>query len=389
LFEPQEGYISQPLAQALHHRADRDHAARRRYLVASAERGLQTSERQRVAPAPRRAGCLHDLLRSEIVEEEDVVIATFLEIRLAQEAPRVFAHQEGQVGLLADVVLVDGPAFEDLSRDAQRQRGVGTLARIHPQGGVNHARRVVGCHGDERGAAITRFHGEVNVGNACRYGIAAPEDQRVGAHPVVGASVHEGGAPRLEGSHGEVAGPSEAVENRGSEHGEEPHLRCRAGARVDVRRSIVVYDGLAATLLDRVQDGIGQSRERLLPGDATPAARAARAHPLERMDDAVGARHQVAVARALLATARREVGEARHLARVGVALFLAPDHAVFDEQVPRTRAEAVRAQVGSAHHGVPVPGVAVDVAVIHVGGRLGKAGRGGLRVRNARCQRPQ
>jgi hypothetical protein len=68
---------------------------------------------------------------------ELVVAAATLDIRLAQEALVVVAHQECQVGLLLDEGGVVQPLFDEHLAHGQRQGGVGADADGHEVVGVN------------------------------------------------------------------------------------------------------------------------------------------------------------------------------------------------------------------------------------------------------------
>ena len=122
-----------------------------------------------------------------------------------------------------------------------------------------------------------------------------------------------------------------------------------------------------------VDHRIGDLAERLIPGDALPLARAAWAHPLQRVLHAGGVVHALAEAAALLAAARVEVRHVRSDLRVVGRLLLAPDDPVLDVDVPGAvgLVPAVH-PVAAAHHLVPAPALAVDVAPVAV---LGGGGR--------------
>ena len=85
------------------------------------------------------------------------------------------------------------------------------------------------------------------------------------------------------------------------------------------------------------------------------------------------------VAGALLAAARREVGQARGVARVDVGLLLAPHHAVLHVHVEGAGAEAVGAQMRAANDAVPAPRGPPEIAdafVARSGGGDRGVGRG-------------
>src|SRR5512135_3058703 len=94
------------------------------------------------------------------------------------------------------------------------------------------------------------------------------------------------------------------------------------------------HDGLGPVRRRGCNDGIGNLVERFVPADALPLAAAARADALERIAQALRRDHQLAVASALLAAARKEVRRpAASALVVGMRLLLTPDDTVPDVHV--------------------------------------------------------
>ncbi len=110
---------------------------------------------------------------------------------------------------------------------------------------------------------------------------------------------------------------------------------------------------------------VGDLGQRLVPANPLPLTLAALARATERVEHALVGVDVVRVTGPFLAPARVRVGEALVERRVVAGLFLAPDLAVLDVDVPRARAGAVDA-VGRAGDGVPVPLVAVEVLPVPI-----------------------
>jgi len=91
-----------------------------------------------------------------------------------------------------------------------------------------------------------------------------PEDERIGAEPIVGAAIDERGTPGLQRALGEVAGAGKAVQHGCAEQPEQAHLADRARAPIDVRGAIVVHDRLDTALLRGVDDGISDTGQCLV-----------------------------------------------------------------------------------------------------------------------------
>jgi hypothetical protein len=114
--------------------------------------------------------------------------------------------------------------------------------------------------------------------------------------------------------------------------------------------------------LRRRDHGIGDLVERLVPADAPPLTAAALSDAFERVAQPLWRNHQVAVAGALLATAREEVGcTAAPALLERLRLLLAPHDAVLDVDVPRAGGQAVGAVVRAAHDAIPRPLLAEHV----------------------------
>jgi hypothetical protein len=114
---------------------------------------------------------------------------------------------------------------------------------------------------------------------------------------------------------------------------------------------------------------VGDLAEALLPGDAHPPARAPGSDALQGMEQTRRVVHAFAVAGALLAAARIEVGHQGIRLRVVGDLLLAPDDSVLHVDVPGAAAliGAVHV-VGAARHPVPDPTLPVEILPVAIGG---------------------
>src|SRR5690606_35694755 len=111
-------------------------------------------------------------------------------------------------------------------------------------------------------------------------------------------------------------------------------------------RAEIEADGARTVLHGIVDEAVGDIVHRLLPGDPLPAALAALARPLHRVEHALLAVHVLGMAQALLAAARAVVGRILGAAVLAL-LLLPPDDAVLHIDVEGAGAGAVGA-VGAA-----------------------------------------
>ncbi len=338
------------------------------HLGARLEGGNHTfRERERLLRAARGSGRPEERSLRLVPHGESIVLASRHDVHLAQEAAVVAADQEGEIGLLAQIVGLVETLLDHHLAGGQRQGDVGAGARREPEIGVDRALAVVGSDGDDLRPAVSRLVDEVGVGNPRDHRVESPHHQVVGAEPVVGGAV---GVRQAEGDgapHAEVADLRHGVGDGSADLSEEAQRRRRVRPVVDVR-SQLQHDALAAALGQHVDQRFGDLVEGLLPADSLEASGAARPDPLHGVGDARGAQGQITAASALLAAARVEVGNARVRLHVRRRLLLAPDDSFADVQIPGTRRHAVHIGVGAANHLVPGPALAIDVAKVVVAG---------------------
>ena len=246
---------------------------------------------------------------------------------------------------------------------------------------------VVGRDRNHAGAVVAGLENEVCVRDLGVDGIAAPDENQVRVVQVV-CGAEEADLARGDGRARIVVGDlGVGFEHRRIEHADgarEPEPVAAVGDRA----SHVPDDGSGPILDDRVDGRVGDLAKRLVPGHPLPAALAARADPLERMEQPGRGQRAGAVAGAFLAAARVEVGHRGVGLRVVAHLLLAPDDPVLHVDVPDAAllVGAVHV-VGAARHPVPGPFLPVDVAEVRVLGEPGeRSARVGGRLRRAEVE---
>ena len=371
----------EPLAQQREDRSHRDAAPRgERHLGAHVERRAHAArELEGLLRAAGAAGCPDHLALRLVPEREEIVLAVLHQVRLAQVAPRIVAHQEGEIALLDQVVGVVEVLLDHHLAGGERQRRVGSGPHRQPQVGVDGALVVIRGDRGHAGSVVAGLVNVVRVRDARGHGVEGPEHEVVRAEPVIGGAVD---VRRTEGDgapHGEVADLRHRVGDGGADHPEEADPGHGVRPVVDVGAELE-HGPLAAAALQHLDQRGGDLVQGLVPADPLPASLPARAHPPHRMRDPRRAQHHVTATRALLAAARVPVGKLRVRGDVGCGLLLAPDDALAHVEVPRAGGDAVHVGVGAANHPVPAPALAVDVAKVAVGGRG--------RLRDQRIRRP-
>ena len=219
---------------------------------------------------------------------------------------------------------------------------------------------------DDATAAVTHLGQEVRNRDPRRRRIEAPEDDVVGLEPVVRAAARETRTQRDDGPHREIAGMRRRIGDRRTDLPEETVRARQRRTEVEVAAQLA-DDALTASTHQGVDQRAGYLVEGLVPADALEASRATLADPLQRVGLPRRADQQIAAARALLTATRIPIGNRLVGSRVGSRLLLAPHDPVADVEVPGARRDAVRTRVGAAHHPIPGPAIAIDVAPVAVG----------------------
>ena len=185
--------------------------------------------------------------------EEAIVTTSGVEMRGAQELPRVAAHEEGQIGLRAHEREIGATLRQDDLAHRQCERGIGPVAdgdvNVHVTVGRVHIRR------DEYHCcpAITRLD-EVMVGGDVRVGgIAMPQQDAIGVEDVVGRGREGELSQDLMVAGPEVVDRGVDVEKGAADHGHEAHGR-------DGRDNLGSHlhdDGLGACRRDGIEHRVG------------------------------------------------------------------------------------------------------------------------------------
>ena len=117
--------------------------------------------------------------------------------------------------------------------------------------------------------------------------------------------------------------------------------------------STMNFAGPAARV--RVEDRVGDARQRLVPSDPQPAPLAPGADAAHGVEQPIGARERVVEAAALLAALRVEVRVFRAARLGGRALLLAPDDAAARVDVEGAAARETLIGVGAPGDAIPAP----------------------------------
>ena len=314
------------------------------HAVDALERRVDAGRGQRAA----RSGCEH--VRPRVPPEELVVAVPHGDFAAAQKPAGVGAHQQRQIGLLLHEELLMEPRVDDHLAHRERERGVGADADRLVIVGVDCGGREVGRDGDDLAAVVPRL-GEVVVHRDVGVdGVRMPDQGQLGEEPVV----HR--RDRIEDAPGQVEAGAEVVE-LGAAVGDHGAQRVREDARR--RRPHLGRhrddDRLRPLLLDGVEHRVGDLGERHVPRDRLELALAALAHAPERPRDAIGSVEQLRPARALLATHRVHVGDARLDLRQRAGLLLARDLAVLHVGVKRAAGGVAVDVVAAPRDAVPLP----------------------------------
>ena len=271
--------------------------------------------------------------------------------------------------------LAVAPLLQEAVDDGERE--VAVVAGLHrdPQVGVDRGGVELRRDDDDLAAAVLGLPEVVGVRDAGGVGVAAPEERHVGAvDEVVGAAQVPLAVDRPHAREhvAHVAGDVGAhrAEQRAEPlHRGGPRLGEHAGAHVDVVPGRPLLPHGLVELGGHLGDG-------LVPGDALPLALAAGAGAPHRVEEPVGAVHDLRVLHALVAAARVGVRHVGRDGRVAGRLVLAGHLARgVGPDLPGAVPLAVDAVVGVA--------VLLAVAVgggelVPVGG-LGARGLGGRR----------
>ncbi|MCZ7535028.1 MAG: hypothetical protein M5T61_03145 [Acidimicrobiia bacterium] len=154
-------------------------------------------------------------------------------------------------------------------------------------------------------SVITGLGYVVVEGDAGVDGVRVPEEQDVGVEEIGLILPEEELAEDEVMTGGEVVDGAVEVEDRPADLAHEPVDRHPAGADLG---SPLTEHGLTALGLDRVDDGVGDLVERLVPRDPLPLAAAPLPDAPQRVQDAVGGIALRAPGRTLVAAHREVVG---------------------------------------------------------------------------------
>ena len=335
---------------------------------ASLQVGLDAGgQAQRVGVAPHRSRCPEQLLPGAVPQCETLLVAAFHDVGLTQETPGIRMDQEGQVGLLADVVSIVEGFLHDEVAGGEGQGSVASRLYRKPAVCMDGGLVVIGRDHDQCRATVASLGQEVGVRNAGDCRIEAPQHHVVGAEPIVGAAAHEGLAQGDRAADIEVAHMGGCVRDGHTDLSEEARRRGEGGAEVEM--SAVLADRSRATALGQnVHQTARDLSQGLVPADSLESPRAAGTHALERIADTAVARRQVAVAGPLLAAPWIAVRNRLVGGRIGGGLLFAPDQAAAGVEVPGAGRDAVGAGVGAPHDPLPAPALSVEVAPVVVRG---------------------
>jgi hypothetical protein len=284
------------------------------------------------------------------------------EVGGAQQAARVHADEERQVGLPLHELEVGEALLEDDLRHGVGERGVGADPDRDVVVGVHRGGTEVGRDRHDLAAVVARLLDEVVPGDVGIDRVGVPDEHQL----------------RVE----EVVGPGRGVElaERGVDPGAEVvDLRLQVGhleaelsgevapqdlLRAALARRADVVERARSLLLDGVEDGVGDVVAGGLPRHALPLPLAARAHAPHRVEDPLLVVMLLAPGGTLLAAHRVHVGYARLDGPEDRGLLLADD-------LPVLRIDPPRAAAGIAVDGVAAPGDLVplpELPVLVLGG---------------------
>jgi hypothetical protein len=191
------------------------------------------------------------------VQVELLFAAAVLEIGAAEEEPGVLAHQERQVRLLDDEVLVDQPLLHQHVGHAETQRRVAAGLDRNEEVRVHARSAVVGGDAHDLRPLVARLRQEVGVGDLGVDRITAPDQDQVRVEVVVGGAL-EGDLP--EGlAHAAVAVSDLGVhvEIGGVQQNREA-LVARGHGALGVERAEVPDDAIGAVSRQGVEDRISR-----------------------------------------------------------------------------------------------------------------------------------
>ena len=279
-------------------------------------------------------------------------------------------YQEGKVGVVADVVLVNMALVDDALHHGKNHRGVGAGADRNPPVSLGGGAGETRVDHDELGAGFLGVKDEVHVLHVGLSVVAAEHDDALGAlHvlPLVGL-LHDVERGKVRQVHGQVAHDAE-VGDLGGVEGVRHHVAVLLMAHAVVAGHAEERVRLGAVGVHVVLHLLVDELESLIPGDALELAGAALAHTLHGVLHAVGG-----------VNALHGVGDAAQadalVCRIGVLGGLD----LLDDVVLHVRLDAAAADaVGGAHRaGGLIVGYLTCGKVELLGQGVGRGGLVGL-----------
>ncbi len=292
---------------------------------------LETATAFTITFATRR----DDGLFLRLVPDVKGIIRTALDhVGSPQETMIILTHEEGEIGLFENVILLVQVFRNHHLCSGQPQSGIRLGDHIDPHIGVHRRRIQVGCHHHQLGTAITGFVQKVRFRNTRVNRVPDPDHDEVRTEPVIRRAFAVVHPPSLYSTHRHVRNTRPGVNLGGFDGIRESYITCSFRAITGVGRAVVKDDAFSPVCHCCIDQLVGDFRQSFVPGDALPFAFATFADALQRILDTRFGNLKLCITRTLLASAWVEVRNIRTMWLIDCRLLFTPGNAVAHIDIP-------------------------------------------------------